>query len=122
MERGDRTFLTISENLPERIKIRCENIEDLDQTLFGEDGDSTLDKTAAQDKNHSCVCLGCFQRIFDKKWRMEYDKFNEKVRSSKNRLKKPIFRIFEGYVEMRKARVRALTPLSYHDLSDFLSL
>lgn len=35
---SDRTFLTISENLPERIKIRCGNIGDLDQIVLCSDG------------------------------------------------------------------------------------
>ena len=34
------------------------------------------------------------EKVFDKKWQLEYDKFNIKVRSQKNRLKKPVFRIF----------------------------
>lgn len=35
---SDRTFLTISENLPERIKIRCGNLGDLDQIALCSDG------------------------------------------------------------------------------------
>ncbi len=35
---GDRTFLTISENLPERVKIQCGNIGDLDRIALCSDG------------------------------------------------------------------------------------